>query len=74
MRLDHSRRGKRATWRQRSRPWRVFVLAVLAVAGTTAASGAAANLFWEATGHRYADDILRQEVSHIDIEEFLGDG
>lgn len=74
MRPDHGRRGKPVAWRQRSRPWRVFVLAVLAVGGATAASGAAAHFFWDAAGHHYADDILRQKVSHIDIEQILGDG
>ena len=45
----------------------------MAVAGATAASGAAAHLFWQAAGHRYADDILRQKVSQIDIKQILGD-
>jgi len=62
-RRAHARRGRTAaTWRQESRPWRVVPLALFAVAATTAAMGAAGHVFWQASHHQYADDILRADV------------
>ena len=59
------------TWRQQSRPWRVLPLALFAVAATTAAMGAATHLFWQASNHRYADDILRKDLQQIDVSDML---
>jgi len=67
-----ARRGARsATWRQQSRPWRVIPLALFAVAATTASMGVARHLFWQASHHRYADDILRNDLHRIHVGSFL---
>ena len=46
-------------------------LAVLAVAATTAAMGGAAHLFWQASHHRYADDILRSDLKQVHVAKLL---
>jgi hypothetical protein len=30
--------------------------------------GAAAHVFWQASGHRYAEEILRQQIHQIDVK------
>jgi len=66
-------RGKprSVTWRAESRPWRVVPLALLAVVATSAAMGAAKNMFWHASKHRYADDILRKDLHHVHVDGML---
>ena len=46
-------------------------LAILAVTATTAAMGAAAHVFWQASHHRYADDILRKDLHRIHVNHLL---
>jgi hypothetical protein len=59
------------TWRQQSRPWRIVPLAIFAVVATTAAMGAATHFFWQASHHRYADDILRSDWQQMHVKELL---
>lgn len=54
--------------RQRRRPWRILPLALFAVIATTATMGAAAHVFWQASGHRYAQDVLSQQLNKIDSD------
>jgi hypothetical protein len=56
-----------ASWQIRRRPWRVLPLALFAVIATTATMGAAAHLFWQASGHRYAEEILLQEIQNLGV-------
>jgi hypothetical protein len=46
----------------------VIPLALFAIVATTATMGAAAHVFWQASGHRYADEILRQQLHQIDVK------
>ena len=59
------------TWRPQSRPWRVVPLAILAVVATSAAMDVAKDIFWNASKHRYADDILRKDLRHMHVERML---
>ncbi|MGE5562108.1 MAG: hypothetical protein ACM3ZV_02235 [Bacillota bacterium] len=44
---------------------------MVAVAVTTAAMGAATHLFWQASDHRYADEILRKDLNRLHVEQLL---
>jgi hypothetical protein len=48
-----------------SRPWRVFVLAVLAVVATTATMGEANALLRSASHDRYAVDVIRTQLASL---------
>ena len=61
------RQARSVTLRAGSRPWRVVPLALFAVFAATATMGVAKNLFWNASHHHYADDILRKDLSHIHL-------
>ena len=43
----------------RSRPWRVLALSALAVVATVSAMGGMSELLWNASGDRYAEDVIR---------------
>jgi len=53
------------------RPWRVVPLAVFAVIAVTTPMGAAAHVFGEASGHRYAGDILLAQIHKIHTDASL---
>ncbi|HEY8435305.1 MAG TPA: hypothetical protein VIK68_11950 [Sphingomicrobium sp.] len=46
-------------------------LALLAVVAASAAMGAAKDMFWSASKHRYADDILRKDLRHVHVGAIL---
>lgn len=60
------------TLRQQSRQWRVVPLALLAIVATTAAAGGAMELFWDLSGQRYAEEVLRERISGIDLDRAFG--
>ena len=65
---SHQRaKARSVTWRPESRPWRVVPLALLAVVATSAAMEAAKTMFWNASKHRYADDILRKDLRQVHV-------
>ena len=43
-------------------------LALFAVLAATATMGVAKNLFWNASHHHYADDILRKDLRQIQLD------
>ena len=53
-----------------SRPWRVFVLAVFAVFATTGAMGEASLLLRAASGHRYADEMIRTQLASLNFDRW----
>lgn len=59
--------SRAAVWEKRSRPWRVVPLAVLTVAATVAASGGAMAMIRDLSGHRYATDVLRSDLRHLQL-------
>jgi hypothetical protein len=53
------------TWKTGSRPWRVAVLALFAVAATVGVTGAAAQVFRSIDGHQHAGQVLRAQLDSI---------
>jgi hypothetical protein len=58
-----------AEWTVQTRPWRVFLLAVFAVIATTSVMGEARLLLNAASGHRYAEEVIRTQIAslHFDL-------